>query len=150
MPPGRIRALVVGYGNELRRDDGAGPTVARLIRDRRVSGVAVETFHQLLPEHAAKIATAELVIFVDATQTGADEISLRRIHPSVHPEFCGHRCDPETLLYWCGKLALQVPHAWFVHIPGTDFGLGEGLSASSTRHVRTAVTSILGIIRDYS
>lgn len=147
-PPGKIRTLVVGYGNELRRDDGAGPMVARTIGEHHVPGVAVETFHQLLPEHAARIASAEVVIFVDATQDGAEKVSVRRIHPAIQPEFCGHRCDPETLLYWCCQFVSQAPHAWFVQIPGTDFEIGDGLSPSARCHVREGVASILGMITE--
>jgi hydrogenase maturation protease len=148
--PDRIRTLIIGYGNELRGDDGAGPTVARIIGDQEIPDVVVETCHQLLPEHAAKIAAADLVIFVDATLDDADDIDVRRIHPASHPEFCGHRCDPEKLLYWCDQLVSRVPQAWFIHIPGSAFEVGENLSLSANRHVRAGVSSIAGIIRDHS
>lgn len=141
-----LRTLVIGYGNELRQDDGAGPAVARLIGEMELPGVTVETSHQLLPEHAAHIATVDRVIFVDATRDGADEISVRRIHPARTPEFSGHHCDPQDLLYWCGGFAAGVPEAWFIHIPGSDFGIGEGISMHAGHHVQSAVASILGLI----
>jgi hydrogenase maturation protease len=141
-----LRTLVIGYGNELRQDDGAGPAVARLIGEMELPGVTVEACHQLLPEHAAQIATADRVIFVDATRDGTDEISVRRIDPSRTPDFSGHHCDPQELLYWCGEFTAEVPEAWFVHIPGADFGIGEGLSMHAGNHVQSAVASILGLI----
>lgn len=146
----RVQTLIIGYGNELRQDDGAGPAVARIIGEMELPGVTVETCHQLLPEHAAKISTAELVIFVDAALDDADEISVRRIHPASQPEFCGHQCDPGKLLYWCDQLVSRVPEAWFIHIPGSDFEVGESLSLPAKRHVRAGVSSIVGIIRDHS
>ena len=142
----RVQTLIIGYGNELRQDDGAGPAVARLIGKMELPGVTVEACHQLLPEHAAHIATADRVIFVDATRDGTDEISVRRIDPSRTPEFSGHHCDPQELLYWCGEFAAGVPEAWFIHIPGADFGIGEGLSMHADHHVQSAVASILGLI----
>jgi hydrogenase maturation protease len=145
---GRIRTLVIGYGNELRRDDGAGPAVAHIIGKYGIPGVVAEAYHQLLPEHAAKIAAADLVIFVDAALGDADEISVRRTHPSGHPQICGHACDPGNLLALCDRIASWVPVAWFIHIPGTDFGIGEGLSPMATRHMQAAVSSILQIIKD--
>ncbi|RPJ33421.1 MAG: hydrogenase maturation protease [Verrucomicrobiaceae bacterium] len=145
-----IQTLVIGYGNELRGDDGAGPAVARLIAAQEIPGVAVEICHQLLPEHAAKIAAAECVVFVDAAAGDADEISVRRIQPASHPEFCGHRCDPEKLLHWCSLLASRVPQAWFVQIPAADFGIGEKLSQKTRRHVRDAVVLILRMVKDHA
>ncbi len=45
--------LVLGYGNELRGDDGLGPLVARTVADANIPGVRVLTARQLLPEFAA-------------------------------------------------------------------------------------------------
>jgi hydrogenase maturation protease len=147
-PAERFQTLVIGYGNDLRQDDGAGPAVARIISGMHLPGVAVEVCHQLLPEHAAKIATAERVVFIDATLDNADGISVHRIHPARQPEFCGHQCDPRMLLHWAGQLASRVPQSWFIHLPGSDFGIGEGLSPQAERHVRSAVASILRMIDD--
>lgn len=145
---GRTRVLVIGYGNELRRDDGAGPAVARIIGERGMPGVVSETYHQLLPEHTAKIAGADLVIFVDAALGDETEIGVRQVHPSPHPTFCGHLFDPGKLLFLCKQTFSRVPESWFIHIPGVDFGIGEGISPSAARHVQTAVSSILRIMND--
>ena len=69
LPPGAAAGVVVlGYGNTLRQDDGAGPAVADLLSDAltRAGGTCLSA-HQLLPEHAAALAAALLVIFVDAS-----------------------------------------------------------------------------------
>jgi len=142
------RVLVIGYGNGLRRDDGAGPAVARIIGEYGMPGVIAESYHQLLPEHAAQMARADLVIFVDASLSEADEISMRHVHPSALPSFCGHQFDPGKLLYLCDRMYSRVPEAWFIHIPGADFGMGEDLSPVAARHVRSAVSSVLRIIAD--
>ncbi len=43
--------LVIGYGNALRGDDGAGPAAAAALRDQLPLRIAdVRFFHQLLPE----------------------------------------------------------------------------------------------------
>jgi hydrogenase maturation protease len=141
-----LRTLVIGYGNELRRDDGAGPAVARMIGEMNLPGVTVEVCHQLLPEHAVNISTADRVIFVDATCDSADDISIRRIHPSFTPEFSGHHCDPQELLFWSSGFSARVPEAWFIQIPGSDFGMGEKLSMHAGRHVQSALASVLDLI----
>lgn len=89
--------LVIGDGNPLRGDDGAGWEVtARL---ERAPGVEVTTTQMLVPELAERIGVAAVVIFVDARH-GADQgavhceaIGGRAVHPSL-----GHVASPEGLL----------------------------------------------------
>lgn len=63
--------LVIGYGNALRGDDGAGPCAALRVGARREGGRwggALRTLavHQLLPELVDDIAGAGRVVFIDA------------------------------------------------------------------------------------
>lgn len=64
-------ALIIGYGNPLRGDDGFGWHVAdrltELLNDESAKILAV---HQLTPELAESIGEAKLVIFVDAAYGG--------------------------------------------------------------------------------
>ena len=55
--------LVIGYGNELRCDDGIGQRVVKELHLSKVKSLAV---HQLTPELAETLANADLAIFVDA------------------------------------------------------------------------------------
>ena len=43
-------SLVIGYGNDLRSDDGAGRAVADRISEMELPGVAVRSVMQLTPE----------------------------------------------------------------------------------------------------
>ena len=70
--------LVIGYGNELRGDDGIGPRVAEAVAARNHPGVRVRIVCQLVPELAAELAEARTVIFVDALMDpdgGATELA---------------------------------------------------------------------------
>jgi Ni,Fe-hydrogenase maturation factor len=64
--------LVIGYGNALRGDDGAGPCAARLFGERCAArpgndgAPRVLVVHQLLPELVDDIAQAARVVFIDA------------------------------------------------------------------------------------
>lgn len=58
--------LVIGYGNELRGDDGVGPKVAEAVEAWKLAGVSVLALRQLTPELAADLAVVRRVIFVDA------------------------------------------------------------------------------------
>ncbi|MGB7620863.1 MAG: hydrogenase maturation protease, partial [Terriglobia bacterium] len=59
------KILVIGYGNTLRGDDGAGPRVAEMIA-RRFPQVDSLVLHELQPELAEAVSGYEEVIFVDA------------------------------------------------------------------------------------
>src|SRR5512136_1175751 len=63
-----VRILVVGYGNPLRGDDGAGWQAAeRLEALLPPAQVNVLIRHQLTPELAEPSSRAELVILIDAS-----------------------------------------------------------------------------------
>jgi hydrogenase maturation protease len=92
--------LVVGYGNSLRGDDGAGwHAAARLAADPRLTGARVLARHQLTPELAAEVATASLVVLVDATTDAPPgSVLLRRVHPTPpSPGTWSHHFGPEHL-----------------------------------------------------
>ncbi len=75
--------LVIGYGNELRGDDGIGPHVVSELAALELPGVLTRIVHQLLPELAAELADTCLVIFVDAQLRISGERSTG----------CVHRCN---------------------------------------------------------
>ena len=68
--------LIVGYGNDLRSDDGAGVIVARKVAVLWPQARVI-VVHQLTPELAEDIAMAGKVIFVDAFVAHAREEALR-------------------------------------------------------------------------
>ena len=129
--------LLIGYGNDLRRDDGAGLVLAGIIEQSwRKLGVAVTRLsaHQLLPELAEEIARPEIsaVVFVDARAVAAGEVDPRvRVQPisvDTQSPSLGHHLDPATLLAYADWLYAGQPPAWLVTVPAADFGYGEGLS----------------------
>jgi hydrogenase maturation protease len=77
-----VTVVVIGYGNTLRGDDGAGPAVAQAIADRALPGVRSLAVPQLTPELAEIVAEANLVVFVDAALMAEDD-GIRAV--SVQP-----------------------------------------------------------------
>ena len=61
--------LVIGYGNELRGDDGVGPAAARAVAGWNRPGIVALDVHQLTPELADDVGQAGYVVFVDAGAT---------------------------------------------------------------------------------
>ena len=62
----RPQALLIGYGNLGRGDDGLGPAFTDLIERRNLPFLDIDTDYQLTVDHALAVADSEMVIFADA------------------------------------------------------------------------------------
>ena len=130
--------LIIAYGNNLRRDDGAGLALgAALSRLWSAQGKPTRLLqtHQLLPEHAEEISRAdvEAVVFCDASRPAGKEnktLSIRPVQPAAREVAPGHFLSPESLLVYAAVFRVPSP-AWLITIPGTDFNHGEGFSADT-------------------
>lgn len=130
-----MSTLVIGYGNTLRGDDGAGPLVAG-----RLGGDAIAC-HQLTPELAERISQARRVIFVDAhAGVPAGKIAIRRV--AARSTASIHSFDPASLLCWSQQLYGRAPEAFLIGIGGESFDLGESLSANAIKAVGKALRAI--------
>jgi hydrogenase maturation protease len=133
--------LVIGYGNELRRDDGAGPRVAASVAALGLPGVRAVSSHQLTPEMADLLRDAEAVIFVDA-RADAPAVAVENLTASAGNAGWGHTSDPRWLLGLTAALHGRTPAAWLITIPAVDLGMGEGLSEAAARGVAVAIRRI--------
>jgi hydrogenase maturation protease len=138
-------ALVIGYGNELRGDDGAGPRVARAVQGWGLPGVRALALHQLTPELAEDLAGARVAVFVDAA-ADADPAGPRRLSPGGGNAL-GHICDPGTLLALARGLFGRSPPAWLITVPARSFAPGEGLSETARAGVRRALPEVARLTR---
>lgn len=138
--------LVIGYGNDLRRDDGLGPRIAHELAARAWPGVQVLTLQQLLPELAEPLAECQLAIFVDArcdSQVGS--IAVQSLTPAS--DILGtHASNPAGLLALARDLFGRAAPAWWVTVAGQDFGWGEGLSPAAERLVPEAVRRVESLV----
>jgi hydrogenase maturation protease len=142
-----MSALVIGYGNELRGDDGVGPYLARTVAEcgwPRVTALAV---HQLTPELAEMIADAAVVVFVDAHAGSEETVAVRRVDPGAVPRSMGHDCSPGALLRLSQELYGRVPAAWLVTVGGGAFEHGSGLSAAVAACCPIALERIQAIVQ---
>jgi hydrogenase maturation protease len=131
--------LVIGYGNELRRDDGVGPKVAALVAEWKLPGVRTLVCHQLTPELADPIASVELVVFVDACVGEADAVQVHDIEPSADPQILAHAADPRSLLALAKQTYGHCPAASWVSIPAQDLDFGDELSPLAQEGIRVAL-----------
>jgi hydrogenase maturation protease len=142
-----VKLLILGYGNSLRRDDGAGLLLAAALAAAwQSAGHAVDliTAHQLMPEHAAEIADcqAQAVLFVDTginSPHPAATVHLARLDPDTATATLGHHLDPAALLLYAAHLFDAHPIGWLLQVPGYDFDHGEGFSLETQAAVELAV-----------
>ena len=141
-----IDALVVGYGNELRRDDGAGRWVADRIEALELPGVAVRSMSQLTPELALEVAGRDLVIFVDA-DVDATDLTVRDIKPDpAGGKTMTHHGDPATLLAMVPAVGEPPRQAQVVSIPASDLEMGFEMSAATEAAAEAAVKHIAALL----
>lgn len=140
------RLLVVAYGNELRSDDGLGPQLGRAIEARQLPGVVVIATHQLMPELAEQISTAQEVLFIDARAVGSDPVQLTKLSPQdSQGPIRAHGSQPAVLLRLAQAIFGRSPPAWCLTLRGIDFGFGETTSSVGTQ----ALHAGLEIFLDY-
>lgn len=140
--------LVIGYGNDLRSDDGAGRAVAEMVSDLDLPGVEVRAVSQLTPELTLEIAGRRMVVFVDA-DVDATEVA-------VHPVTAGppgdgpmtHHGDPATLLSLTENVGPLPERALVVSIPATNLEMGFTFSPRTDRAIGEAVDLIAAMAQD--
>jgi hydrogenase maturation protease len=136
--------LIVGYGNALRGDDGAGYLAAELLRDRiQDPEIEILSQHQLLPELMEPISRAAHVIFIDASVSGrAGKVHRIPLRPAPACSRFTHHATPESLLAGAQSLYGHTPEATLYTIPGRFFETGQKLSPSVRRAVDELVATL--------
>lgn len=153
-----MSAIIIGYGNPDREDDGVAWHVLAALARRMGRDVPAEPENgmepagedvdflfqlQLTPEIAEIIAGYERACFVDA-HTGAlpDELSIRPIDPQFQASPFTHHMTAETCLSIAQTLYGSWPKAVLVSIRGYQFGFSRGLSSQTAVLAGQAVEAI--------
>jgi len=136
--------LIIGYGNELRGDDGAGIVAAELLMERiHDPEIEIVGQHQLTPELMEPISRAAHVIFIDAAVSGrAGKFQRVPLHPAPACSRFTHHATPESLLAGAQALYGHTPEATLYTIPGRSFETGRELSPSVRRAVSELVAAL--------
>jgi hydrogenase maturation protease len=141
-------AIAIGYGNELRSDDGIGQRVAKALPPSKITSLAV---HQLTPELAEPLAQSKLAIFIDACLTSeSTTVQVEEILPTSTYLIAGHTADPPSLLALTQALYNYCPSAWWIKVPGINFELGYSLSPMAETGVVIALQKITEILSKHT
>jgi hydrogenase maturation protease len=144
-----VSHLVIGVGNEYRRDDGVGLAIAARLRGRVPAGVEVVQCEQEPSRLIDAWEGAESALVVDAVESGAAPGTLHRFDAGAGPIPAGvfrsstHAFgvgDAVELARVLGKLPDRVV---VYGVEGGEFAAGEGLTAPVEAAVEPAAKAML-------
>lgn len=127
------RILVVGYGNPHRADDGVGYRAALeyLARNSDRGNIHVIAEETLKPDVVAEMAEANLVVFLDGSNTHGEPGSIWR--QEVLPDetvdgVLAHPLTPAIALKACRVIYHRAPETVLLCVKGENYGFGSRVS----------------------
>ncbi|MGQ9904443.1 MAG: hydrogenase maturation protease [Anaerolineae bacterium] len=156
-------ALIIGYGNPDREDDGVGwRIVERLAAQLPGAAIAQSVLDpqpredipsllvalQLVPEMAETVARYERVCFVDA-HTGAypNDLNIAETQAIFQSSPFTHHLTPDTLLALTRAAYDRAPEGMVISVRGYQFGFKQTLSPATDALANQAVDRILEWLR---
>jgi hydrogenase maturation protease len=152
------KALVIGFGNPDRQDDGVawyilerlaeqlGRVVSESLDDdlcRMEPSPVLVRMPQLIPEIVEPISCFRRVCFVDAhTGSYAEEIHFMALQPERQLSPFTHHLTPQSCLQLALSLYGRVPQAVLCSVRGYEFGFGRSLSERTTALAEEALQRI--------
>jgi len=150
MPPGKGGMLIIGLGNQYRRDDAAGLVAARRLKEAAPAHVRV------LEESGEGTALmeswqgADTVILIDALDSGAKPGTVRRLDAHREPiptrffHYSTHAFGVAEAIELARVLGQLPPRLIVYGIEGRTFEAGLGLSPEVEKAARELVERVLG------
>lgn len=144
------QTLVIGLGNDFRRDDGAGRVAARMIATAQADGVRVI---EASGEGAALMDAwrdAESVVLIDAVHSGAALGTIHRLDARSQPipsnffHYSTHAFSVAEAVELARALDQLPPRLIVFGIEGKDFSSGEDLSPEVAAAVEEVVRRVKG------
>jgi hydrogenase maturation protease len=143
------RVLIIGYGNTLRGDDGAGVRAAEALTPL-LPECRCFTAAQLSAEHAEDLANADLAILLDA-DVRAQTVTFRTVEEGRGAgEPRSHSASPEFLLDLCRRVYGRVPERLVVAgIPAATFEFSEELTPRTSAAVDECVRRVVADVHAF-
>lgn len=140
--------LLIGFGNPGRGDDGLGPALAEAVDACALPGVEVCVVYQLAVEHAADVARARRVLFVDASiDPACRPFAIERVVPEPGLDFTTHALAPARVVALAEELFGARRDAWLLTIGGSRFDpFLEDLSAPAQANLAEALDYVLAAL----
>ena len=147
--------LVIGVGNSSRGDDAVGLAVARQLRQACTDGVRILEREGEATDLLETWKDAEVVILIDAVQSGAAPGTISRLDPYAEPIPHGvfscstHAFGVAEAIALAQALQRLPRHLVVYGIQGKCFARGVGLSAAVARAVPEVVRRVQHDIKSW-
>jgi hydrogenase maturation protease len=151
--PRKSVTLIIGLGNEYRRDDAVGLIVARRLKDAAPEHVRVL---EQSGEGAGLMESwkdADAVILIDAVHSGAKPGTLHRLDAHAQPiptrffHYSTHAFSVAEAIELARALGQLPPRLILYGIEGKTFEAGLGLSPEVEKAAQKVVGRVLGDLR---
>ena len=140
------RAVVIGFGNDLRSDDGAGRWVADQIEAIGLDHVDVLSVAQPTPELALVLAGRPAAVFVDAS-VDTTGLSVERVEPAESASgFFTHHSDVAALLALTASVGDPPAMATLVSVPAFNLEMGFEFSEVTRAAAADAIDRIVELV----
>ena len=140
--------LIIGIGNPLRGDDGAGHFIADKLAKQNLPFVAVEWVHQPDSTLVEQFPGRKAVLFVDAdlnaTQVQIQPITEAETGIALH----AHQISCSTLALLSQQLGNESTRFYKVGIPVESFDPGASLSSKTLEYCSIAEAMIRNWVYD--
>jgi hydrogenase maturation protease len=141
--------VIVGLGNDYRRDDAAGLLVARELKGQVPAQVSVHECTGASLELMDLWAGASHVVLVDAASSGAAPGTIYRFEvgsrplPSFMFHYSTHDFNVADAIEFARMLGKLPKHLVVYGVEGADFDQGMGLSEDAVAAVETVTARVL-------
>ena len=135
--------LIIGIGNPSRGDDALGSLLIDRLEAQNLPDVELLTDFQLQIEYAYDMRGRDMVIFVDASVSGAEPYTFARVQPAEDTSYSTHALSPASVLHGYRVLYGEPPEAWTLAIRGYDFELGKDLSPQAASNLDRTLTDMV-------
>jgi hydrogenase maturation protease len=152
-PMQQKKYMIIGVGNVLRQDDGAGLLLAEAVRsalDERGKATHIRQVQQLMPELAEEINEIDphtLLIADCRADADNSDGQVSRLQAADSADGSGvlssHGLTPAQLLTVTAQLYGYDGEVWLATVPGVEFGHGEGLSLITRQAIERLIPELI-------
>lgn len=128
------KILLIGIGNELRKDDALGPEFVRRFDDQNLDKLCID-FPDI--QIAEKIAQYDIVIFVDAS-TSADDCAIYELSEKSVSGALSHGISCKDIFSFTKTMYNPKLLGFLIEIRGYNFDYGCEISRDAERNLKRA------------
>jgi len=140
------KIIVIGIGNPLCGDDGAGAYLCQLLEDHQTAYLSLIATTQLDASILEELKEIDIAILADAS-INHDIISIEKINPlETQPSSSSHHIHPALFAQLAEKLYSLKTVFYTCAIPAKNFEIGHPLSENCKQAVEETVTKLLNWI----